>query len=63
MTYVDRKALLTLCSERAANAALTGWLKEQSADMPLDELVKESDTMKGPSVRYVPELDSIIVGN
>jgi len=63
VTYVDRKALLTLCSERAANAALTGWLKEQSADMPLDELVKESDTMKGPSVRYVPELDSIIVGN
>ena len=62
VTYVRREALYALCSERSGNSSLTLWLKKQKSDMPLDTVVAESAAMDGPSLRYVRELDSLILG-
>lgn len=60
-TYVRRDAMLKLCEERAGSSTLTIWVRENNRAFTLDELVSATEDMKEATVRYVRELDSVII--
>lgn len=61
-TYVRRDALLSLCEERAPSSMLTIWIRGNKRVFTLTELLAETGEMKEASVRFVPELKSVIIG-
>lgn len=58
---VKGSALTGLLAE-GSGAELWRYMKKQTGDIPLDRLTEASGTMTGGSVRYLPELGSVIIG-
>ncbi|MGN1410410.1 MAG: CotH kinase family protein [Eubacteriales bacterium] len=62
VTYANNSALMELLSGDNRGVELYRYIKKQPADMTLDDLVEGSSIMDGASVRFLPELKSVIVG-
>lgn len=62
VTYVNNAALMELLSSDNRGTELYRYIKKQPSDMTLDDLVRGSGAMDGASVRFLPELESIIIG-
>ena len=60
--YVSKSKLMEIISQNQSCAEIYRYLRKQNGDITLDALIEGSDYNQGASVRYLPELDSVIIG-
>ncbi len=60
--YVNNEALMQTISDQNDCKDIYRYLKKQKSDVTIDALVEDSSYNEGASVRYLPELKSVIIG-
>ncbi len=60
--YVKKTELMDILSQNRSCTELYRYVKKQTSDITLDDLIENSAYNEGASVRYLSELDSVIIG-
>ncbi len=60
--YVKKTEMMDILSKTQSCSELYRYIKKQTSDITLDDLIENSAYNEGASVRYLSELDSVIIG-